>query len=274
MTRGSRETENQRRRSAASAAKALNTARSRSGAGPRAKTASRRAREVPWLTITAGVVILALVGVLAYYLVPQYQDRARAQQFVPTSDNPDPSSGIDGVVTASYPSGQHVTGEQRVAYDKLPPFGGPHDQVWATCTGTVYPGAIRAETAVHSLEHGAVWVAYNPETVPTDQVQVLKNKVSGKPYLMMSPVPGLPSPISVQSWGHQLALTGAEDKRIDQFISALRLNPNTYPEVGASCSTGSLAAFDPDKPPPFDPTPAVGPDAVPMDRAGTDQGAG
>lgn len=71
--------------------------------------------------------------------------------------------------------------------------------------------------------------------------------------MLMSPYPTLDAPISLQSWGHQLELDQASDIRIDQFISALRLNPATYPEVGATCSIPPLS-FDPDNPPPFDPT--------------------
>ena len=58
----------------------------------------------------------------------------------------------------------------------------------------------------------------------------------GMSYTLMSPYPTLDSPISLQSWGRQLKLDNAADARIDQFVSALRVNPNTYPEVGATCS--------------------------------------
>jgi hypothetical protein len=85
---------------------------------------------------------------------------------------------------------------------------------------------------------------------------------------MLSPYPGLDQPISLQSWGHQLKLSDANDPRIDQFIAALRTNPNTYPEVGASCDALGPGQFDPSNPPPFDPTPP-GPDAKPMDYKGT-----
>ncbi len=160
-----------------------------------------------------------------------------------------------------------MTGTQRVAYDHAPPFGGPHDGVWATCTGVVYEDPIRSENAVHSLEHGAVWVTYDPEQVSGDSLATLEDKVDGVPYMMLSPYPGLETPISLQSWGRQLQLDDAQDERIDQFVAALRLNPNTYPEVGASCSTIPGSGFDPDNPPPFDPS-EPGPDAVPMDGGG------
>lgn len=183
--------------------------------------------------------------------------------FAPSAANPDPSRQISGVLIKSYKGGQHVKPTQRVAYDHSPPFGGPHDAFWAACNGVVYPRAVRNENMVHSLEHGTVWIAYNPDRVTGDAVRALAGKVEGQPYTMLSPYPGLTSAVSLQSWGHQLAVDTVADPRIDQFIRALRQNPNTHPEVGARCDELGGGLFDQDNPPPFDPRPP-GPDAVPM----------
>ncbi|AII11233.1 DUF3105 domain-containing protein [Rhodococcus opacus] len=223
---------------------------------------------IPWLLIGAVVVIVGLIGVIAYNMVPRALERAEAQRYAPSADNPDPSVGIDGVVKVEYPAGNHIQAPQRVAYDQNPPFGGAHDQYWATCTGVVYPEPIRTENAVHSLEHGAVWVAYNPDRLSSDDIAALASKVDGEPYTLMSPYPGLDSAVSLQSWGRQLKLDGATDERIPQFVSALSQNPNTYPEAGASCSTVP-GGFDPADPPPFDSSPP-GPDAAPMTDEQTD----
>ena len=121
---------------------------------------------------------------------------------------------------------------------------------------------------VHSLEHGAVWIAYDPERIQGEDLEQLKLRVEGKPFTMMSPYPGLDSPISLQAWGRQLKVDSVTDERIDQFIAALRRNPNTYPEIGASCDALGPGMFDPDNPPPFNPDPP-GPDAKPMDYKGS-----
>jgi hypothetical protein len=230
----------------------------------------------PWGTIIAVIGVVALMGaVLGYYLVqsaPKRDQKAREQQaaaYAPTAQNPDPSIKIPGITTAKYTGSVHILATERVAYDKTPPFGGPHDGSWAACTGIVYPNAVRTENMVHSLEHGAIWIAYNPALVTGADLNLLKVRVDGKPYSMMSPYPGLDKPISLQSWGHQLKLDKADDPRIDQFITALRSNPNgVYPEVGASCDAMGPGAFDPSNPPPFDPTPP-GPAAKPMDYKGS-----
>jgi hypothetical protein len=238
-------------------------------------------RSIPWMGIAAVTVVLLVAGVVFGYAFNRWSDRqetrsaaAAAEQataaFKPSPQNPDPSKNIPGVQTVQYGGGQHVTPVERVAYDHFPPSGGPHDSVWADCTGTAYKSAVRNENMVHSLEHGAVWIAYNPDKVDQPSVDRLKARVEGKPYTMLSPYPGLDSPISMQSWGHQLKLDRADDPRIDQFITALRQNPNNvYPEVGAPCQTDP-SSFNANNPPPFNPNPpAPGPGTVTMDGKGS-----
>ncbi len=220
-------------------------------------------RQIPWVMIGGVAVVVVLIAVIAVSIMPKYQNQQEMAAWSPSESNQDPSSAIDGVVTVDYEAGQHVGPTQRVAYDYTPPFGGPHDSVWATCTGTVYDQPVRTENMVHSLEHGAVWIAYNPDLIDDAARDTLAAKVDGRSYTMMSPYPGLDSPIALQSWGHQLKVDSADDERIDHFIASLRLNQYAYPEVGASCST-LPGSFDPSNPPPFDAS-APGADAVPMD---------
>src|SRR5690606_388113 len=123
---------------------------------------------------------------------------------------------IDGIQSFDYSAGQdHVT--TSVDYSESPPVGGPHDGEWADCTGTVYDVDIRHENAVHGLEHGAVWVTYNPDLVTGDDIDTLSDLVDGVPYRMMSPYAGLDSPISIQAWNHQLKVDSADDPRLEKF---------------------------------------------------------
>ena len=214
----------------------------------------------PGLLIGAGLVGVALVAALAYHLIP------KATKQADDGNRATDAADIDGAVSADYAAGQHVAAPQRVAYDRSPPFGGPHDQIWATCTGTVYDSAIRTENAVHSLEHGAVWITYDPVRIDGTALASLVERVDGVPYTLMSPYPGLPEPVSVQAWGRQLLLRTADDPRLDEFLAATRAG-SVAPEIGASCST-IPGGFDPVNPPSFDPSPP-GPDAVPMPDPGS-----
>lgn len=239
----------------------------------------RHARPFPWGTV-AGVTT-AVLAAAAFFSIAhahwdnqqQHQTQASASpgddRFEPSPDNPDPSRAIPGVQVVDHLGTSHVTADERVAYQQRPPVGGAHDEAWADCTGIAYPRPVREENLVHSLEHGAVWIAYDPEQLDDAEIGRLAARVDNQPHTAMSPYPGLNRPISLQSWGHRLAVNDPNDERIDQFITALRLNEyGVHPEVGGTCQT-TPDMFDPAAPPPFDPAPP-GPDAVPMNRDDAD----
>jgi hypothetical protein len=117
---------------------------------------------------------------------------------------------------------QHVAGPQQ--YEVTPPVGGNHNAAWQTCQGTVYTEPIHNEHAVHSLEHGAIWVTYNPDLASQDQIDALAGLVEGNEKMFMSPYPDMDIPISLQAWGYQLQVSDPGDPRINEFIRALRVN--------------------------------------------------
>lgn len=123
-----------------------------------------------------------------------------------------------------------------LTYVTSPPVGGNHNPTWQNCMGDVYSEPIANEHAVHSLEHGAVWVTYK-QGLPADQVAVLAKKVQGKDYMLMSPYAGLDKNVSVQVWGYQLKTDDVNDSRIDEFIKDTRLVASMEP--GAACSSGN-----------------------------------
>jgi hypothetical protein len=219
----------------------------------------------PWGTIIAVIAVLGLAAGVFTYAFVQIHDK---NKWVVSEKNQDPSGQIAGVVKKDYPQGQHVTAQQRVAYDQSPPFGGPHDGIWADCTGVVYATAVRNENMVHALEHGTVWITYNPDQIKGPALDKLKSKVEGQTYTMLSPYPNLDKPISLQSWGHQLKLDSADDGRIDDFIKSLRANRFTTPEPGGRCDPADPTQFDVNKPPPFVGTPPTGANVVGMDGKG------
>ncbi|HSO66127.1 MAG TPA: DUF3105 domain-containing protein [Ornithinibacter sp.] len=121
-----------------------------------------------------------------------------------------------------------------VTYEQNPPVGGDHHPTWLNCG--VYGEPVPNELAVHSLEHGAVWVTYRPD-LPADQVAVLADAVPDT-YIVLSPVDDLPAPVVASAWGVQLQLTGVDDPRLEEFITQYRQGPQT-PEPGAACTGGS-----------------------------------
>lgn len=185
-------------------------------------------------------------------------------RWLPSETNPDPTVDIEGVyigAPALYTQRYHFEAPTRVAYDRYPPVGGPHDPTWAACDGVVYEVPVRDEMMVHALEHGAVWIAYDPDTLTAGDLATLQALVPRVAYLVMSPYPGLRTPLSLQAWAHQLPLDSASDPRLDEFVLAMLRNPYLTPEPDATCTNPT---FDVADPPPFVPGPP-GPDAVPLD---------
>lgn len=154
---------------------------------------------------------------------------------------------------------QHVTGPVR--YAVTPPVGGPHHAVWMNAG--VYTAPIPAERAVHNLEHGAVWITYDPHLpaaarhtltqlvarqtlIPEPQLPGQANR-----YIDLSPWPTstLPAPIVISSWGHQLCLKTPTDPRLKRFIDAFRCSPRYSPEYrnavdGIPTRIGGVPAAD------------------------------
>ena len=210
--------------------------RPRGGKPPVNSAAARKAqsrkivskRQTPWgLIITTALILIVAVSVIGYAV-------AKTQSKSSSAGDPSKIAGI-----------QHYTNLTRnhkttlVTYPQSPPVGGDHSPVWADCTGTVYPNQIANENAVHTLEHGAVWITYKPG-LAADQLDILTKLVAGQQYTLLTPYAGLKTNVSLQAWGYQLFVDSASDPRVKQFISDLRLSQKNTPELGASCDNPSF----------------------------------
>lgn len=179
----------------------------------------RRRRNRLILIITAWTVGVALVAGLVVFAVTSTMPKT-------------PPVAIEGVQTLSGLSANHVNGP--VEYPQAPPAGGDHSQIPLNCA--VYTEPVPNENAVHSLEHGAVWVTYDPDAVTGEQLELLRRDIPST-YAILSPYEGLPSPVIASAWGAQLKASGADDPRIKDFISKYR-SAKSAPEPGAPCTGG------------------------------------
>ena len=139
---------------------------------------------------------------------------------------------LSAVKSFKYDAGAHTT--DPVAYKESPPVGGEHNPVWLNCG--VYDTPVPKENAVHSMEHGAVWITYKPD-LPAADIAKLK-EITPDTYAVLSPFEGLTSPVVISAWGKQLALTGVNDNRLEAFIKEYRQGPQT-PEPNALCTGGT-----------------------------------
>jgi hypothetical protein len=126
----------------------------------------------------------------------------------------------------------HVNGS--VAYEQDPPVGGTHAPIWLNCGS--YDAPVAVEFGVHPLEHGAVWITYQPD-LPSAQVATLRQQTHTHTHVLVSPYPGLTAPVVASAWGHQLSLDSADDARLPQFVRAFEHGPQA-PEPMGPCSGG------------------------------------
>ncbi|MEQ8841534.1 MAG: DUF3105 domain-containing protein [Acidimicrobiales bacterium] len=132
-------------------------------------------------------------------------------------------------------------------YDQRPPASGDHFDAWQNCG--FYTAPVQDQTAVHALEHGAVWIAYSPD-LPSDEIAAIEARVAGQSHLLAAPYPGLQNPIVMTAWTRQLALDRVGDPMFEEFIDTYEARKSpTAPEAGASCG-GQIGS------PPADPNAA------------------
>ncbi|MET9920789.1 DUF3105 domain-containing protein [Streptomyces sp. NPDC006435] len=186
-----------------------------------------RERRSRIITITASVAVVAALVAGGGYLMSAADDQEKAEAQAK-------SSPVKGERTWDKLTQNHV--EKQVSYPMNPPVGGDHNPVWMNCNADVYTKAIPKENAVHSLEHGAVWVTYTDKAKPAD-VEKLSTRVKATPYSLMSPVEDQAAPIMLSAWGKQVTVTSATDARVEQFFTKYVQGPQT-PEPGAACTGG------------------------------------
>ncbi|MEU3409545.1 DUF3105 domain-containing protein [Streptomyces sp. NPDC006670] len=193
----------------------------------RVEKARDRRNKIIAISVSAAVVA-GLIGFGSWVIIEQKQ---KDKDAVAARKAP-----VDGEKTwdAKKLGRNHV--ETPVKYEMNPPVGGDHNPRWMNCNGDVYKNAIPEVNAVHSLEHGAVWVTYNEKAAKAD-VETLAGKVGKTPYTLMSPDKEQAGTIMLSAWGKQLTVDKADDPRVAQFFTKYVQGPQT-PEPGAACTNG------------------------------------
>ncbi|WP_225753044.1 DUF3105 domain-containing protein [Actinotalea sp. Marseille-Q4924] len=194
--------------------------------------AERRRRRLVVLVVAAVVLALAVPAAFLIADALRQQDEVADVAAAP----------IEGEELVDVPSAGHVEGEvpeeqqALVETDEgvLPPVGGDHSPVVQNCG--FYDVPVADENAVHSLEHGAVWLAYRPD-LDESQVGTLRELAAANPYLLVSPYEGLAAPVVATAWGVQLEVESVEDERVAPFL-ARYLQGEQTPEPGAPCQGG------------------------------------
>lgn len=202
-----------------------------------------------WTFTGVGVVALGLIGAAVFVVwdrsqppegvtdfYGEYKNYSEVTEALQDGDIKEEDLDYPWVVQQT-----HIDGEDPMAvpeYEITPPAGGNHLSQWQTCTGSVYDAAIMDGNAVHSLEHGAVWLTYDPALVDGDGIETLASKVEGRDFSLMSPYPDMGVAVSVQAWGVQYQTDNVNDPKIDEFMDFYIQNADNAAEPGAQCANG------------------------------------
>jgi hypothetical protein len=149
----------------------------------------------------------------------------------PDAARPLPENPPNGIEV--YPATTNDTVEGPIDYERHPPTNGDHDPLWQNCG--FYEEPIEDRHAVHSMDHGVVWITYRPN-LPEQQIKSLR-PYGKENYVIVSPYPGQNAPVTVTSWRVQLELNGADDPRLRRFVNQFRIS-ELAPLSGNRCTLG------------------------------------
>ena len=156
---------------------------------------------------------------------------------------PAPAAGgeIAGVVTYPYVAPDHQARDDD--YPQSPPVGGDHwpPQAggvtgWLDCG--VYNRTVPDEFAVHSMEHGAVWLTYRPGAAAADVAALTELAGINGDYVLVTPYEGQEGAFAASTWGAQLFTETAGDPRLAQFVRQYA-GGGQGREQGAPCAGGT-----------------------------------
>jgi hypothetical protein len=149
----------------------------------------------------------------------------------PDPARPAPENPPEGVKTFPATTNRVVNGP--VDYRREPPTNGDHAPLWQNCG--FYEKPVKEEHAVHSMDHGVVWITYRPN-LPTEGIRALR-PYGEEDYVVVSPYPGQDAPVVATSWRVQLELGGPDDPRLREFVDGFRVS-EIAPLSGNRCVGG------------------------------------
>ena len=128
---------------------------------------------------------------------------------------------------------EHVSGAIDYSDYSNPPTYGPHhgplndsdgNSIVPRPTG-VYSTPQPDEDLVHNLEHGHIWISYNPSLISTSDLNLLEafvNDGGTNAGVILTPRSANTTAIAVTSWVHLLELDTFDDQQIRDFVNTNR----------------------------------------------------
>jgi len=191
-----------------------------SGSAPKTKPRWRETIDSFGGFLTIGAIVGAIVIVGAIFISSRPESTSR-------DVSSEALAGTTIPVADEETDRQHVTDPAKMLIRPgEPPTRGPHFAV--PQPPGVYNQPVPDGNAVHSLEHGMVWISYNPNIAGKDMVKQLEDL--GDQYgidTIVSPRAENSTAIAAVSWGQVLKLDSFDKGQLENFI---KTNRNRSPE--------------------------------------------
>jgi hypothetical protein len=175
--------------------------------------------------ILAIAIVLIVAGSVVVYTVFLADSSSTAGDTL--ESQPLPENGNASLLTdvEQLPSEgrEHVPAGTEITYETMPPASGPHyDQ---TASAGFYTDRPQLGALVHSLEHGAVVVYYDPERITPDARESLERFAATHTgtwqsvIVVPTPVDDPSAPYILTAWRHKLSLDSYDRDTVRAFLA-------------------------------------------------------
>ena len=104
------------------------------------------------------------------------------------------------------------------AYNSNPPTSGDH---WPSpAAWGAYDTTLPDEELVHNLEHGGIWISFEPGKLDASTIAQLKDFAHRYQLIIVEPRANDAAPISLAAWTHMENLDHYDESAILRFINA------------------------------------------------------
>jgi len=176
------------------------------------------------VALALGGLAVFVVGVLVFVTVFQGSGEVTRTEAADLPEAGD-EAVLDDVAHEPGQDRQHVTPGTDIDYEHMPPSGGPHYEDWVT-GGYYGPGeSPPLGESVHSLEHGAVVVWYDPAEITPDASESLRawgrnhQAEFGSIVAVPTPVDDPEASYVVTAWERRLTMEEYDVTTVRQFAA-------------------------------------------------------
>ncbi|OGD89478.1 hypothetical protein A3D04_02125 [Candidatus Curtissbacteria bacterium RIFCSPHIGHO2_02_FULL_40_16b] len=176
---------------------------------------------IVWFLVPTAILIGLGVWFLTSSSFIQPQDKTKPAEV---------SNSIEGVQEFDIVGENHIPqGTPGSGYNSNPPSSGPH---WPSpAVKGVFDKPMPDETALHNLEHGHIWIAYDPSISEEVKTKLAETAQNDDWKIIMSPREGNDAKIALVAWGRVLNMDEPDFARVEDFIKTYRnRGPEKTPE--------------------------------------------